>query len=230
MKKHIPFVLAFLCIANFTYAQKEKRDHSDFDGVSLGVPAKLIITQGDRYSVELSGDNDDLEEIRTEVRGSTLVIRSHKEWGWFHWESGNNVTIYVTMKDIRSLSVSGSGTIENEGRLHTGNLDLEVSGSGKIDVVAESQDVSVDISGSGSVRIEGKGNDGEVDISGSGKLIAEDFQSDSFDIEISGSGRCTVNVTRSIYADISGSGSVYYKGDPDKVRSNVSGSGRVRKY
>jgi hypothetical protein len=30
-------------------------------------------------------------------------------------------------------------------------------------------------------------------------------------------------------AKISGSGSVYYKGDPDKVISNVSGSGRVKK-
>jgi len=222
-------IIAFLGVSVYSYAQKETRDLSDFDEISLGYPAHLIVTQGNTYKVELQGDEDDLEEIRTEVRGSTLVIRNRKEWGWFHWEVGKEVTIYVTMKNIRGLSVSGSGKIENEGTIHTSDLDLEVSGSGKISLVAEAEDVSIDISGSGSVDLEGSGGENRVDISGSGRFDAENFKSESFDIQISGSGKCTVYATKGIYAEISGSGSVYYKGDPDKVRSNVSGSGRVRR-
>lgn len=211
------------------FGQKETRDHSNFDEISLGYPAELIIRQGNEYSVELEGDRDDLEDIRTEVRGSTLVIKNDRNGGWFNFSVGRSVTIYVTMKDIRRISVSGSGKAETRGKIETGDLDLDVSGSGKIEVSADAEDVTIDISGSGSIILEGSGEDGEIDISGSGRLYAENFEADSFDVAISGSGRCEVNVSQILDARISGSGSVYYRGDPDKIRSSVSGSGRVRK-
>jgi len=222
-------IIAFLGISGFSYAQRETRDLTGFDEISLSYPAHLIVTQGDTYKVELEGDRDDLEDIRTEVRGSTLIIKNYKEWGWFHWDSHNSITIYVTMKEVKALSVSGSGRIENRGTINASDLDLDVSGSGKIDLVADAKDVSIDISGSGSVNLEGSGAENRVDISGSGHLDADNFKSESFDIQISGSGRCSVYATKGIYAEISGSGSVYYKGDPDKIRSSVSGSGKVRK-
>jgi autotransporter translocation and assembly factor TamB len=228
MKKIIPFTLAFL-MAITVLGQKEKRNHSNFDGVSLAYPAKLIITQGNSFSIELEGDRDDLEEIRTEVRGSTLVIKHDREWSWFSRRDISDVTIYVTMKNVRKVSVSGSGKAESNGKIMARDLDLDVSGSGKIDLEVDAADVSIDISGSGTVILEGKGEDGDINISGSGTLYAEDFATDSFQIEISGSGKCEVNVSQTLDADISGSGSVYYKGDPDKVRSNISGSGRVRR-
>ena len=93
----------------------------------------------------------------------------------------------------------------------------------------DAEDVTIDISGSGTVVLEGKGDDGDIEISGSGTLYAEDFSTHTFQIEISGSGKCEVNVSQTLDADISGSGSVYYKGNPEKVRSNISGSGRVRR-
>jgi len=223
-------LLTLAALLTFTvFAQKEKRNHSDFDGVSLAYPAKLIITQGNSFSVELEGDRDDLEEIRTEVRGSTLVIKHDREWSWFSRRDISDVTIHVTMKDVRKISVSGSGKAESDGKLIARDLDLDVSGSGKIDLNTDAEDVTIDISGSGTVVLEGKGDDGDIEISGSGTLYAEDFSTHTFQIEISGSGKCEVNVSQTLDADISGSGSVYYKGNPEKVRSNISGSGRVRR-
>jgi hypothetical protein len=56
------------------------------------------------------------------------------------------------------------------------------------------------------------------------------MEADHYSVKISGSGKCKINVGDSLEANISGSGSVYYKGDPDKIRSNVSGSGKVKPY
>jgi hypothetical protein len=51
----------------------------------------------------------------------------------------------------------------------------------------------------------------------------------SCDIRISGSGDVEVNVKESLEANISGSGSVTYRGNPAHVNSHSSGSGKVRK-
>ena len=49
------------------------------------------------------------------------------------------------------------------------------------------------------------------------------------EISISGSGNCRCWVENDLEVRVSGSGSVYYKGDPEKVDARISGSGKVRK-
>ena len=69
----------------------------------------------------------------------------------------------------------------------------------------------------------------ELAISGSGRFEGLGLQASSYDVDISGSGSAKISVTEAIYSQISGSGSIHYKGNPQKVRSDVSGSGRVMK-
>jgi len=49
-------------------------------------------------------------------------------------------------------------------------------------------------------------------------------------ITIPGSGDCEVNVSGSLEVSIAGSGDVKYKGNPDKVKSSIAGSGDVRSF
>jgi hypothetical protein len=44
---------------------------------------------------------------------------------------------------------------------------------------------------------------------------------------IAGSGRIALHVTRSLVGSVSGSGAITYRGDPERVTSNVTGSGAV---
>jgi Putative auto-transporter adhesin, head GIN domain len=66
-------------------------------------------------------------------------------------------------------------------------------------------------------------------ISGSGKVYASNLEADKCDVRISGSGDVEINVKSDLDANISGSGSVTYKGNPSHVNSHSSGSGKVRK-
>ncbi|MEQ9006965.1 MAG: head GIN domain-containing protein, partial [Ekhidna sp.] len=148
------------------------------------------------------------------------------------WGNGwrrSEVTIYVTMKEIEGLSVSGSGNIESKGKLQTEDVRLSVSGSGDIDLEMESDELDIRISGSGSISLNGNAEEAEAKISGSGRVKAEDLKVQVFEASISGSGSCYITATEEVNARISGSGSVYYSGDPKRVISNSSGSGKVRK-
>jgi Putative auto-transporter adhesin, head GIN domain len=206
--------------------EKETRDVKDFTKVSFGVAGNLYINIGPEFKVVLEGEKRDLEDVITEVSGGRLVI---KKENW-KFNFSEKITAYVTMPELRGLGVSGSGKAEIKDAVKVEDLDLSVSGSGKI----YSQDITVSklgcsISGSGDIVLGSNGNASraEISISGSGNYEGESFKIASAEVHISGSGNCTCNVTESLKAGVSGSGDVTYEGNP-RVDAHVSGSGKVR--
>jgi hypothetical protein len=232
MKKTVLLSLVIVLLAGTSsYAgrssdERETRDLSGFTKISFGISGNLYINIGSEYKVVLEGDRSDLREVITEVRGGRLVI---KRDNW-RFRMNDKVTVYVTLPELTAVGVSGSGTAEIRDALKGGDLDLSVSGSGKI----LTGDLNIDrldcgISGSGNIELGGGGSVSEADISisGSGNFAGEVVKIDDADISISGSGNCSCNVTSTLKAGVSGSGHVTYSGNP-RVDARVSGSGRVR--
>ncbi|MGD0753656.1 MAG: head GIN domain-containing protein [Bacteroidales bacterium] len=223
------FILAISVSSGFAVGQpvvKETRDVKDFTKVSFGVAGNLYINIGPEFKVVLEGEKRDLEDIITEVSGGRLVI---KKDNW-RFNFNEKVTVYITMPELKGLGVSGSGKAEIKDAVKAEELDLSVSGSGKIftgDVIVSKLDCS--ISGSGDIVPGGNGtaNKADISISGSGNYEGESFKIGNAEIHISGSGNCSCYVTESLRASVSGSGNVTYGGNP-KVDAHVSGSGKVR--
>jgi len=217
-------IMAFLSLQ--AVCQKQKREISSFDEIHMGIAGDLYITQSSTTSLELEGDNDDLEEIITEVSNGKLTIKYKNNKGW---KLGRDrITIHLSTPEISVISLGGSGKIMSQGLIESNDLTLSVSGSGKITLEVNADELDQKISGSGNMYLSGEADRANISISGSGQLDAVDMEVDHYTVRISGSGKCKINVGDSLEANISGSGSVYYKGDPDKIRSNVSGSGKVR--
>jgi hypothetical protein len=205
---------------------KETRNVKGFTEVSFGVPGNLYIHFGSDYKVELEGDKDFLSEIETEVSGSRLVI---KKDNWMV-NSNKKVIVNITMPSIEGLGVSGSGQAEISDAVKADDLELKVSGSGKLYVnTITAGDLECGISGSGDIVIKGSGTaeTAEIQISGSGNYTGESLKVRSAEIHISGSGSCLCSVSETLEAHVSGSGNVTYLGNP-RIDARVSGSGRVR--
>ena len=92
-------------------------------------------------------------KIEFEMKGDRLVIKKEGKWNWNDGWRRSEVDIYVTMKDIEELSVSGSGLIESDGKLDTEDIRLSVSGSGDMDLDISSDEMDLRISGSGSIQL-----------------------------------------------------------------------------
>lgn len=228
MKTLLTLLLA-ITVSLSAFGQKRTVDVDNFSELSLGINGTVYLKQGSSNKVEIECDDDVFEEIEFEMRGDRLVIKKEGNWSWGSGWRRTEVDIYVTMKSIEGLSVSGSGLIESDGTLKTEDIKLSVSGSGDMELDLESDEMDLRISGSGSIRLNGTAQEAEARISGSGRVKAEDLTVKIFTARISGSGSCYITATDEIDASISGSGSVYYAGNPDRVISNSSGSGKVRK-
>jgi hypothetical protein len=208
---------------------KETRNVSGFTKISFGVSGNLYINFGPEFKVVLEGEKRYVDDIITEVSGGKLVIKM-ENWRMNNWRMNEKVTVYITMPELNGLGVSGSGKAEIKDAVKTGELYLNVSGSGKLyisDITASKLDCG--ISGSGDIILGGGGtcSKANISISGSGNYMGESLKIGTAEIHISGSGNCTCNVTESLKASVSGSGNVSYEGDP-KVDVHVSGSGKVR--
>lgn len=267
MKK---ILMALLLMSTVSFAQnRENRNVGTFTRIAFRTPGKLIVKQGSPQKVELVGDSELLSKIETDVDGDKLTIGRENRWRDWSWGREERLTVYVTMANIESLSVAGSGDLTGEGRFSTGDLKLSVSGSGslQVDVVATG-DIEANVAGSGRLQVGGSCNALESDVSGSGRVVVHAKISGTADVGISGSGRieasgtaqamkatvsgsgevhasnlevnnCSVrisgsgdveiNVKNELDANISGSGTVSYKGNPSHVNGHSSGSGKVRK-
>lgn len=224
------YILSLLIIMSaFQSSAQKVLDLDSFTEVALSTAGTVYVTIGNDYRVEVDGDEDAIEDADIYVKGSTLVIDSDDGWSWFGGSSSNDLIVNVTLKSLEGLKVSGSGKLIVTNKFTTDDLYLAVSGSGKMELDAKANDAEASVSGSGKIYLKGSGETMRVSISGSGRVKAEDFNVKEFKASISGSGTCEIAVQDKIDARISGSGSIYYKGNPAHVNTTASGSGKVRK-
>lgn len=231
MKKIAVLLFSLLLAVGLANAQnRETRNVEAFTKLAFRVPGKLLLKQGNELKVELEGDRDVLKKIETKVEGSKLTIGPEDKWNNWNWDDDDRITVYVTMKSIEGLSVSGSGDLLGQGKISVTNLSLAVSGSGSLAIEADaSGEVEANVSGSGDLNLKGKSKSVDSSISGSGKVILSAITSGKVDVSVSGSGKMEASGSaQEIKAVISGSGKVLASNlEVTSSIIRISGSGDV---
>jgi hypothetical protein len=205
-------------------AVEETRNLEPFTGIGVGINAEVYYTPGNVNTIRIVGEEQDVRDLVTRIEDGFLELR-YEDWRTKH----EKLILYITSNGLEKVSVSGSGSFRSEKPLNSGEMEINISGSGKVHLPdLKCKEIEVTISGSGSANLEqGGAEEMDVRISGSGSLNAEFFEVSEFSAGISGSGSCRITVNDELEARISGSGSVHYHGTP-QIDSSASGSGKVR--
>ena len=209
--------------------KKETRQVGNFTSLSSHGPMNVKIMYGASNNIQVEADENLLPYIETTVQNGKLVIQPKKN---INLRSRSKMIVYVSMTKINSLQLSGSGNIDGTGSFSADNkTEIMLSGSGNIHLNSGSyKDLSFHISGSGNIVVKGgSANSVSAHVSGSGNIDCSDITADDVDVKISGSGNARVNANKSLSADISGSGNVFYKGNATNISTKVAGSGKAIK-
>lgn len=206
-----------------------ERNTGDYDGVAVSGWFDVDLVSGNEGEITLTGEENLLEYIITEVKDGKLVIKTEKgvNLKTSNWKSGIHITVPV--ESISSVSMSGSGDIVGKTKIKTDYFKTAMSGSGDITLDLDVQNISASMSGSGDITLSGDTTNFEATISGSGDIEAYDLEADNVDATISGSADIQVTANKSLKARVSGSGDISYKGNPEKVNTKTSGSGDISK-
>jgi len=217
--------------AKIVSLKTEDRHLSGFHGVDLGGSFDVYITQGSTESVKVEAPEDIINHIVTEVDNGMLKIYNKNDH--FHWGDlfGNHrkAVVYVTAKDLNSISVSGSGDIYFKEGIHTNGLKLRISGSGDMAGKVEVKELETSVSGSGDIKISGRADNSTVRVVGSGDFSGRGLVTLNTNVHVSGSGDASVNASNAVNASVSGSGDIRYTGGAKNISKSKSGSGDIER-
>jgi hypothetical protein len=204
----------------------EKRTTSNYNGIRSSGSFHVLLVNGKEGEITLKGEENILPLIETIIENNTLKIRFQKNT---NVRTTKKVIITVPVTDIETITLAGSGNIESKNVLKGENIITKLSGSGSINLVANTEEINAEITGSGNINLEGTAVLFNTKITGSGDVKAYELQAEEVQIKITGSGSVKANVSKRIAAKITGSGNVYYQGNPKYVNSKTTGSGSIIK-
>lgn len=200
---------------------------ANFEILSMEVPATLYYSPAAAFKVELEAQQNILDLIKTEVRNNGIFFSVKNN---ANIRTREQIKIYVEAPDLRHLQIAGNGNILVMKPYSPDVLYLGISGNGSISIPSlESNKLLADINGSGKIVIDnGVAVNADIDISGSGLADWENLTTDSLTSRINGSATIRVFANKYLKTVITGSGSLYYKGNP-VIESQVSGTGKIVK-
>ena len=193
-----------------------------FTSIALAISGNVYLYQGEQQKVEVEGQENIIENLKTVVENGTWKIQFKQ-----NVRSYEKLNIYITLPTVREIVVSGSGDVVGKTRFEgLREPRFAISGSGSILLDIQADEVETQISGSGDIELSGSAEELEAAISGSGDVAAEKLKAKSVEVSISGSGDAFVSASDLLKVSISGSGDVAYLGKP-KTQVRISGSGDV---
>jgi hypothetical protein len=204
---------------------KQERSVSPFSGIEVGGAFKVFLTQGDKESLVVEADENLLEIIETEVHGNTLKISTNKDI-----RGSEAMNVYITFKSLKEIDVSGACNLTGENTFKLEDLDLDCSGASDAMIKLSAASLSLDCSGASRMELYGTAESIDMDVSGASDLDALEFEVKVCNAEISGASHAKIFVTGELSAEVSGAGSLKYKGDAVIKNHDVSGAGSLKKY
>ena len=200
----------------------QERNIAPFDAIDVGGAFTLILSQGDPQSVKVETDENLQSRVVTEVEGNELQISSKG------LKNPGKLNVYVTVKQLHSLNVSGAASVKGENKLTSDNLRIETSGAAKADLNIETTKLTTEVSGAADLKLSGSATLHYSELSGAGQLKALDLLTSTSTMDISGAAEGRITAKDEIIADVSGAGKLTYYDEPAVKHINKSGSYEIK--
>jgi hypothetical protein len=216
----LALLAGFVTLGVQAQTNPQVREVGDFTGIKVGDQFNVIISQSEANTLTINTESGGQSQVKTEVKDGILLISNDK--------GEMPVSVRIGVKNINSIEVTGLADVKTDNQLVCDKLTVASNGAGKVDLDLKANEVKITVSGVGDVVLSGTTAGLDARVSGTGYLKATDLEADKVIAKVSGVGDAKVNVKQSIDADVSGSGSIIFKGDPKERNVNITGAGSVR--
>lgn len=204
-------------------AASEDRKLGSFTKLNFSGSYKVVLKQGDP-SVKITADDNLLKLIETNVSGDELTIKTKEDIC-----NAGTMEIDISNPDFQSIKTAGTIDLSADGKLNLKDFSMELAGISKVNLNLNAANVTTSTSGSSEINLSGQATANKVTMSGKSSLNALDFIVANYRIETSGFTNCNVNVLNELSVNVSGAGSVQYKGNPAKINNEHSGATSIKK-
>ncbi len=206
-----PLLVALLPFASFACFDHdgsgkvvtEHRQAELFEEVEISGAIDVVIDIADEPTVVVETDDNLQKYVSTQVRGKRLVIKETESL------DPSRLIVHVTTPKLVAFDSSGS-------------THAKISG-------LDEKRFALDVSGAAEVELQGDVDVFVIDASGAAEIDAEKLIADRVEVDGSGAAEFRVHANETLIADISGAGELEYSGDPETVKTDLSGAASVEK-
>jgi hypothetical protein len=173
---------------------------NDFNKIVVSNALDVVFTQGSKSDLEITGDDNIIPAVHTEVNNGVLLLGIKKSYS-------ASMPIIVSMQSpsISAITVTGASDVTLRS-INTDKLQINLTGTG-------------DISASGKVKSL------SINVQGTGDINSKNLDAESVHVQLSGSGDIVLTALNSLVAELVGSGDILYYGHPEKIDKKIVGTG-----
>jgi hypothetical protein len=219
--------------------------YSDFDKVEVLVPLHIEISKSNVYLVSVTANDNLFDYIEVTQSGDTLRLRLKPYFSF------RNITSQakITMPDLRALEMSVASFGEIAGFQTTGDIDINVSGASKLNIInlqasyvtieisgasrvngfIKTEAADFEVSGASSLELNGSAEDARLEASGLSSLRLENFYVPYASVYLSGVSNGNVEVNGRLDIEISGASTLTLGGNPTLGHVEVSGASSLKR-
>lgn len=218
-------ILVLCCLSIIgIYAQTtEKRNVGSFNGIDVCCGIKVLLTQGSSSSVEVEAKSENIQYVKTEVKGNTLYITFDNKK---KCDKKGSITVYVTANDIKKLEANSAGIIEGTNTIHARNIKLDVNSAGLIKLDMKADNVVCKGNSAGKITLKGEAQALTADNNSAASFDLKGLEAVKADVSSNSAASIDLNVKTEVNANANSGARIRYYGNPSltNVASNSGGS------
>lgn len=210
---------------------KKDFDLNDFDAIDVSGTFDLEVVKGDHFSVTFIGDKNAIEALDVNVDDNRLNVSLNNINSWLNLLKNKDVPVikgYITMPSLININESGASTCTING-FDEEDITIEISGASSGKVNSKAQNFDIELSGASKLNISGVANYASISVSGVAEVNAYNLMLNNAEVDASGASKINLSVIQELEADASGVSKINYKGNPQSVKSDLSGAANIAK-
>jgi len=195
-------------------------DH--FDELHITDAFHVNLYQSDDYYVEVEAEENLMDMIHIDVRGSVLYLNFKEK---IHPKIP--IKVNIAMPELSRVDIKGACKMQTTLPFITPTMVIHADGASQINLNVVADEIHSYSRGAAMVELSGTTGLLVKDMEGAGIFHGLNLDAYEARVSLNGVGKISVNVEESLDASVNGVGKVEYTGSPKTIDKKVSGLGKI---
>lgn len=186
----------------------------------------LYLAQGDQPSLRIEGSEEIAKKLKVGQSDDWLVL-DFEEVNENFFKKNSKLDVYLTVTELETFVFEGVGNIKTESPIETENLVIKGDGVGNLNLELQATSIKAVFAMLGNINLKGSVNSIGLRNDGLGNVDASELISQNMNLVSSGIGRVAVHCEGDLSITVDGIGAVSYTGNPNVIKEEINGIGKV---
>jgi len=228
MRHLLTSTLATIMILGSLSINAQTRDIPNFTAISASTSVSVTLVKADSPSINYRMIKGNAEDLITEVKGSTLKVKTKSKNGW-SWGSNAQAEVTVYYTTLNDINVAAGATVKASDPIYADDMDIDVSSGASADIEVQCSELTADASSGSMLKLEGNSTKSSYDASSGASIKAKRLISKKVRAEASSGASISLHADKSLNADASSGGSIKYAGNVSDTDIDAGWSGQIRR-